>query len=363
MRHIVLEPNSTGCTNRCRHCCVEGAPPFGELMTLEQLRWVVDEFERLLQAFSPRRAIGIRLDVPFEPTAHPRFLDLYEYLMAKCMDSESRLSCLNTNGWGIVRWKDWREVLGKVKQMGVTSVGSAVHGLAEEHDWFCRRSGAFADLMEASRRVLASGLELTLEIHLNKRNLPQMRPLIEKLRQCTDDRAKVIWSISTYYMNDRLRALEALRPTEEDLAPLLDDLLAVYKRELPWTESAWVAWLRNPESDLGELYEAYEPAIRMRGGFGSDPGERSFGVFRVTPSFDVVEKFCSRPDLHHGNLKGDGSDVVWERIVDAKLSDMAKPAELAERFGDANSQRRHEGASVYLKCCDAYWHSAGVSPG
>ena len=354
MRPIIVEINATGCTNRCRHCFSLGSPPFGELMTVEEVRWVVAEFERVLGTHTAERPVFIRVEPPFEPTAHPHFVELHEFLVTKCRDRSDDM-CVNSNGWGLARIEDWQQAFARLKGLGFASLGTGVHGLPEEHDWFCRRRGAFADLAEAGRRALASGLDLTWEIHLNRRNLGQVGELIAKLRALSDGKAKIIWSISAFYMNDRLRALEELRPTEEDLGPVLDELLAVYQREEPITEGAWVQRLAEDDPRIN-LYEAYAPAR-------TESGQRSLGSFLVTPEFDVIEWFGSRPALHHGNLKTDGIERMWEHVLATELPQMPGPAELARRFGDASSRELHDGAaSVYMKLCDTYWHRARVTP-
>jgi hypothetical protein len=76
----------------------------------------------------------------------------------------------------------------------------------------------------------------------------------------------------------------------------------------------------------------------------------------VTPAFDVIERCLSRPHLHHGNLRRDGVDRVWQSILDATLPPMPEPDELAGAYGDPDSDLLYPGAeSVHLKLCDRHW--------
>ena len=47
---IGLELHVAGCTNICRHCKDAGSPPHGELMRLNEVKWVVEQFRELTQS-------------------------------------------------------------------------------------------------------------------------------------------------------------------------------------------------------------------------------------------------------------------------------------------------------------------------
>jgi MoaA/NifB/PqqE/SkfB family radical SAM enzyme len=351
---ISLDPITSGCPNRCRHCLDGGGPPFGALMSLDELKWVVGEFSRISAT-----TFGTPLPVRawpdgLEPTVHPDFLRMHAYCRSTfTREWRGEATCLSSNGYGIARATDYPALFAQLKADGVSGVGWAFHGLEEEHDWFVRRRGAFQDLVTAVRRSLECGMRFNAWVSLNNRNvssLPALVDTIEELIRAQED-AKLIVQVAGYFSNDRLRAFEALRPTAEEIAPQAD-LLARCGFEAE-TEAACVAQLARLESSES-LTEVPEVA-------GAGPEERALGRLRISPEFEVTETFWTRPSLAHGNLKRDGIERVWRSILTTAVPEIPAPSELARCYGGAGSAALHYGpGSVYVKLCDAYWQEQGV---
>lgn len=342
-RVLELQPIASGCPNACRHCSEEGLPPFGALMSVDDVRWLVGElsgaWERTLCALPEVRGVEEGL----EPTAHPDFLQLIEYAWSFHPESSDTLS---TNGYGLARLDNWQPAFERLRKLGVRSLGMAVHGLPEEHDWFVRRPGAFRDLAVAAGRALHSGLDVVLEVHLNRRNIRTFGAAVEVLTELGGGRARLTSGVDGYYMNDRLRALEALRPTQAETAAIAH-LWPLAPDRGSDTEANLTRQLASGGRGAGLC--TYEPA-------GAGPEGRRLGCFRVTPTSDVIERFVSRPHLHHGNLKRDGADRVWQSVLDATLPPMPEPDELALTYGDFGSDLLYPGAeSIHMKLCDRYW--------
>ncbi|KPJ58026.1 MAG: hypothetical protein AMS15_09355 [Planctomycetes bacterium DG_23] len=148
-------------------------------------------------------------------------------------------------------------------------------------------------------------------------------------------------------MNDRLRALEAIRPTKTDREKIAEVLLRVPGHGDSDTEASWTRHLVEKGKSADLL--TYEPE-------GKGPQQRRLGRLRIMPDFDVIEIFYSRPLILHGNVKRDGIERVWGNILDTELSEMPEPDTLARLYGDFASELLYPRAdSVYLKHCDKYW--------
>jgi MoaA/NifB/PqqE/SkfB family radical SAM enzyme len=344
---ILLEPVVSGCPNQCRHCMEAAGPPFGELMSLDDVKWLVGEFERASQA-ALQRPLKFWIEPElFEPSAHPDFLRLYKYAMSFIPRSRWDDFCtFNTNGYGLARIENWKPVFEALRPANVQGFGMAIHGVEAEHDWFVRRTGAYRDIATVTRRALDSQMDVDLEIHLNKRNVSSFGSIVDNLEEMAFGQAKIYSGIPGFFMNDRLRAFEALRPTRADKERIADILQRAPDRGSD-TEASWVRQLAESGRKAG-LCSYARP--------GQGPTERSLGRMRVSPSFDVTELFFSRPPVRHGNVKRDGIDAVWAHVMETCLAPMPEPEVLAQRYGDSRSEALHPGPdSVYMKLCDAYW--------
>lgn len=343
---IQLELVVAGCPNRCRHCCEEGGPPYGALINLDDVKWLVDEFESVCQG-SMGKPPQFRIDYPFEPTAHPDFIRLQEYVMS--FIPKSRLhdfDLLNTNGYGLARVAHWESAFQSLIFMGIQGLGFAIHGLEAEHDWFVRRSGAYKDIMVATQRAIECGMKVEFEIHINKRNIMSFPFIVDTLEELGCGCARIDSGVPAYFMNDRLRTFEVLRPTKAEKDKIARELMRAPDRGSD-TEAFWTQHLaengRNAELCTYELE-------------GKGPAERKLGRLRITPAFDVIELFDSRPGICHGNIKRDGIERVWNSVLETTLPPMPEPDALAHSYGDFKSEALHPGAdSVYMKLCDKYW--------
>jgi MoaA/NifB/PqqE/SkfB family radical SAM enzyme len=351
---ISLDPITSGCPNRCQHCQDAGGPPFGALMSLGDVRWVVEEFSRASAA-----TFGAPLPVRawpdgLEPTAHPDFLRLHAYCRSTfTREWREESTYLSSNGYGIARAPDYPAPFAQLRADGLTGVGWAFHGLEKEHDWFTQRPGAFRELVTAIRRSLECGMQFMAWISLNNRtvaSLPALVDTIEGLIRGQED-AKLVVQVAGCFPNDRLRAFEALRPRAEEVAPQAE-LLARYGFEAE-TEAACAEGLARAES--------HEPLLEVPEVAGAGPEERTLGRLRVSPDFTVTGMFMTRPASAHGNLKRDGIARVWQSILMAVVPEVPTPRELARDHGDRNSTRLHPSTgSVYTKLCDTYWRERGV---
>lgn len=344
---VRIEPVASGCPNRCRHCAEDAGPPYGELMSLEDLRCAVNGLARACRA-TLGDAFQVRIsEEGFEPTAHPRFLEVLAYCRAFIPAARrDELAALSTNGYGLARRPDWEAVLRELPGLGVRWLGFAIHGLPEEHDWFVRRRGAYQDIATATERALAAGLGVAFEIHLNRRNLATFPQVVAALTVMGRGQARIWSGVPGYFANERLRAFEALRITRAGRDTLGDALFSAPDRGSD-TEGVLTRRLLDPDAAAGLC--TYEPG-------GAGPEGRKLGRLRITPAFDVVEVFESRPPLPHGNLKREGATRVWDSVLETTLPPMPEPSELAARCGDTRSELLYPGAeSIHMKLADRHW--------
>ncbi len=346
-----LWPITSGCPNRCRHCCDEAGPPYGALMSLDDVKWIVGEFARVWEdTFGASAQVRIIQD-GFEPTAHPDFLRLWQYALSFWPEERRGEfgTILGTNGYGLARAGDWEHLFEEMLPAGIGTVGISVFGLEEEHDWFAQRKGAYQDIVIAAGRALDSGMGLNFEISLNKRNLASFSSIVEALEELGHGQARIWSGVPAFYMNDRLRAFEALRITKAEHEMIADALPRAPDRGSN-TEASYTRLLTDKGREAGLCtYEA--------GGKG--PDQRHLGWLVITPAFEVIERFDSRPSIPHGNLKREGVETVWASVLNAELPLMPEPDALARAYGDFPSEALHPGAgSVYMKLCDKYWAAA-----
>lgn len=78
-----------GCTQACRHCAVDGKPPYGGFYSLAELRDLQREWGPLVPYY--------------EPTVHPEFPEI---MFPEILGEGTNM--LATNGFGLIRRDDQR---------------------------------------------------------------------------------------------------------------------------------------------------------------------------------------------------------------------------------------------------------------
>jgi len=344
-----LKPMVSGCPNRCRHCCEEAGLPFGALMSFDDLRWVVEEFGRAFQqSLGEEPALRPWMDI-MEITAHPDFVHLLGYGRSFFTEKWRRESTLlSSNGYGLARTADPAAAWRSLQEIGFTGFGTAIYGVGADHDRFARRKGAYDDFATAAQGALACGMQVQVEIHVHRWTLPSFPEIVKQLERLGQGRIRLLAGIPAFYMNDRLRAFEPLRPTQAEVEAQ-EAVRAIAESGVGETEAAWTQHLAEPGS-VARLYDgAYQRA-------GTGPEERDLGWFRITPDFEVIEEFEARPHMTHGNLKRDGMAQVWQHVLETGVPALPEPEELARRYGDPLSTAMHPAAdSVYRLLGDRYW--------
>ena len=95
---------------------------------------------------------------------------------------------------------------------GITQARLSLHGMEATHDWFVGRSGAYADLMEAAKRLEDHGISVGWNVFLSKANTNDVEEMIGVLRSLTADVDPFInVTVPTWKPNRRLMEYEPLR--------------------------------------------------------------------------------------------------------------------------------------------------------
>jgi MoaA/NifB/PqqE/SkfB family radical SAM enzyme len=343
-----LEPIASGCPNRCRHCSEDGGTPFGALMSLDDVKWLVDEFTRVFEkSLGQPPSIRVWLDT-YEPTVHPDFVGLKAYELSFFPDDKKEdHAWISTNGYGLARRPDWRAMYENIMAAGYRSIGFAIHGLEDEHDWFVQRKGAFQDVATAIARAREYGMNIQIQVYPTRRNLDTFKQVVDETREMAGETANILVGPAGFYINSRLREYEThLRITKSEWDKIAADI--PYPQDMCKNTEASIL-LNLIENGKEACPFSYEVG-------GKGPSERILGHIQITPGFDVKEIFLSRRPVHHGNIKKDGIERIWQSILDTTLPPLPEPEQLVKMYGDFESEKLLIGGdSVYMKLCDAYW--------
>jgi hypothetical protein len=341
LEFVGLELRIAGCPNACRHC-PDGHPPFGALMSVEDARWVMEQFRPMADVLSPY--------VMCDQTAHPDMLALQELCQEFGNDPEgSDWSVLSTNGHGIATSDDPEGLLRGFGSLGARALSFTLHGEREYHDWFVCRRGAFEDIWHTARLCGHVGLDTYFNFYVDRTNAADLRPLLDRAARLRDATGLQVTTqlpvFVLFWSSPRLRVYERkLRPRPADLEPVRDYLRAQWGRDLEgFTESNWVRRLLDPSDPLPR------PQRPVR-------SKRSVGLI-VDRAFDVWEEPPLREHaaVRHGNLKTDGPEAIMDRLQAWQPRDYPGVEELAALYGDPDSDLLHRNpTSLYVKWIDRW---------
>ena len=195
MRELALR---SGCPNACRHCSVDGRPPYGALYSLDELHELAAQWGSLIYLQ--------------EPTAHPEFPELLDPAVS---GEEYASGSVPTCGFGIARREDHASLLGRLGELGFSELSFTLHGLRDHHDWFARRRGAFDDVLAATHRALACGFTIRWQIYVDGRGLHDVIPSVRRALRETGKPPAI--GIPFHRITARLWRYEKLRPTLADI--------------------------------------------------------------------------------------------------------------------------------------------------
>lgn len=234
---MIVYVNAAGCHISCRHCSVNGSMPIGRFYSLDELRAIAIEWGPIAPYF--------------EVTAHPDFPEI--------MDPQiigNDISIMATTGFGLAERIDYIEVFDRLRDLGINSIFSTLHGLEKKHNWFVRRDGAFERLLKTSRKAAEAGLGVIWSVFLDRQNLEDI-PQLQVLAKQEVGLSSLYLEIPRHRVSRRMAMYENLRPRLEDVKKLLQcmgpETWRGWLKDRPLediTEFAWLnAWKKEPYSD------------------------------------------------------------------------------------------------------------------
>jgi len=234
---MIIYINAAGCSNSCRHCAVNGGPPYGGFYSLDDMRAIASEWGPI---------------VPYlESTAHPDFPEIMDPQIV----GEGN-TILGTTGFGLAERDDYMAVFSRLREFGYTGIFFTLHGLEEKHDWFACRKGAFQTILEASGKAAEAGFRIMWSVFLDQRNLEDIPPL-QVLGKQEFGIPSLSLEVPRHRVSHRMWQYEKLRPRLGDVKELLlgmdTEAWTGWLKDRPldeFTESAWLnAWRKEPHSD------------------------------------------------------------------------------------------------------------------
>jgi len=156
------------CNLKCKHC---GSPSenvkLGEELTTDE---VIGAFKQIEQDFdmSQFRHINITGGEPFVRK------DLVYILGQISQSPHYRNIDIQTNG--VILGKN-PNLIGRLKQVGVTGIGVSIDGNREVHDSFRGMNGSYELAIKAAKNAVDSGLTVTVSTVAHAKNLDQIPEL------------------------------------------------------------------------------------------------------------------------------------------------------------------------------------------
>ncbi len=345
-----------GCPNRCRHCYLG----FGtnQILSDYDLRWVASHFRHYLET-ADTTVESLTVSSYFrEPDFSDEYRHLYELSEELSDGKPERHELLS-----IWRLAHDRGYAAWAKSVGPQTCQISFFGMEETNDWFFRRKGAFTDALTATERLLDVGMKPRWQIFLTKRLVPEIDELlrlIDRLR--LRERVHDLGSGFQLFMHmpgpdHEGRKIEYLRPTEEDVTSLPEDILKPsrkhFRRDILWqSESELYAAILEDEETLPKDERVLD--------------EPSSFWFFVTNEWNVFSNVGTlEPWWKLGNLKKDSVETIIRRFEKDEIPGLDVllnyPRDrLAREYGDPNGLKIYCGKgdllNLYLaKYCEERW--------
>ena len=238
-KSMIVYVEACGCTQACRHCAVDGKPPYGAFYALAELRALREEWGPLVPYY--------------ESTVHPEFPEI---MYPKIMGEGSNM--LATNGFGLARRDDCKEIFQKLKGAGYWGLSLTLHGLKENHDLLVSHKGAVDDILTATRKAAEADFGVHWNFYLNRENLAEVPAVIELSKK---ELGGAPWiGIPSHRVSRRMWRYEKFRPSLREVRGALSDELIAQTWKQPLEEFTEESWLRawRQSADGGDFRDHFE---------------------------------------------------------------------------------------------------------
>lgn len=295
---LVFTMEVSGCPTTCMHCWANGgAYP---AMPLSEIVWVLEEGQR----FCESRGLVFTPYPLHELLAHPDAAQILSLIAALHPDAFEPIA---TTGVPLAIREDWQDLLTAIKHIGTRTLWVTFHGVDEVHNRAVNRRGAFEETCLAVARAKSAGLRCGCNVFVTKENLAQFETFSQHLQSLGLD--EMGWEVARYHPTPRRRRGERSRPELEDVARHSDGIAALsvfwkdkWRNLAAYTEGAYVT-----RALLGHEGEA-EP-------WQYSPSNDYLPVV-CRSNLDVYSGQAGSYENYHGNLRTDGSEMVFQRVLD-----------------------------------------------
>jgi hypothetical protein len=247
---------------------------------------------------------------------------------------------LSTTGVPLALRADWEDVLATCRQLGATVVWPAVHGWGETHDHAVHRDGAYYETLLGIDRVRAADMEIGCNVFVTCENVAQFDTITADL--LAHGVTQFAIEVASYLPTARSRHYGALRPTRDDLLPLVERMQA-----LPGPFFHRDQWLH-----LADHTEAAYVHRALAATWPPTAAVQEELALVCRPNLDLYWGVAGRYRHHYGNLRRDDAQHVLqaailddrERTEDAlwfDLNPIPQVSALAEQYGDLAGARIH----------------------
>lgn len=307
----------TGCPNRCLHCWANGGPTKAD-MPLAAVVHVLDELEEITTVIP-----HVHLFLLDEPSYHPEFPAVVGEMGRRSLWGDN--SFLATNGHGLSPYDEgtWETL----KESGLSHLQFTFYGLAETHDRFARRQGAWANLAGAARAANDAGIDWAAAVLVHSGNLDE----VEQAREFIGNLHPMARPAGAFLPSSQGRTDAGIRPDCRTMR-IPECVPAVFRpegeivREILDEPGAACQPAVEKHPDLVVLEITNSLNVYISGGCDSggllaaDPGMLSDGLglgnLEQTPLLRMLDQYIVEPPWPVTALSG------------------VSRAELAERYGD-----------------------------
>jgi hypothetical protein len=326
--------------------------PAGPGLSLDNLRFAVDRLRAAYFAGDQPLASRLGMWPGPDPFEHPDPAAVWSVLRAAEIGEEafqateeSRL--VPTDGWRLGTDPHWRHVLEELQRAGLRHVWFTLLGLEDTHDALCGRSGAFAAVFSTLERCASVGLQTGANIVVSTRNTHEIGELGKRVRALG---AELFVPTYVACWTPSNAQYETIRPEPEDLAGL-----PPARRDVNWGYASF--WAEPEAFTEGALTRVALTSVASRGAESQEESnERELPVL-VDANMDVFAGSPAAPPVMLvANLRRDTPEELYEKLV---ALDWPPPppddAELAARYGDADSRKVHPGLISVRRKWVAAW--------
>lgn len=357
MKQIYLAINAAGCDTTCVHCWANGG--HYKNMPFSDIKFVVNSFKDYFENNEYKVGFGIM----HELLAHPEAIQIKQFQNEQEKSMPNPLFAHNripTSGIPIAIREDYKELLDGLLKNNVENLHMVLHGFMETHNKAVNNKDAFVKLKIATERAKEAGLKCTFSVLLTKSNITELKEIKNFLYSLGVDKATGGSTgnslVARYYPGKRAYKYDEIRIEYSDIINHNEEIKELYAEDLyrnleNYTESA--------------LYQKAVDGKEIRTDFDISISGTTIHVL-CDKDYNIFSGHSIIVGKNYGNLKNE-ADKVFEKLRSDIINDnmgyefipslfypneiIPPVKELAEKYGDKNSQKIYT-SGIYYKWLD-----------